>query len=304
MEYTIKEFAQKVADKVSEKMGEGFRVEVTEVDKNNGLVLQGLNIIKAGGNICPCIYVDRYFCRFKDGGIGLDEIAEDVICTYKENDLDSNFDTTFFTDFSIARTNLRCRLINTERNSKILSELPHREYLDLSLIYCVEYGNCEKGIASIRVTNHHMEMWGVKESDLYQIAMENMKNADDGLFENMAQMLACIMEISPCAELEDCECFLYVLTNKNKLNGAVQMLNENMMERVAEKIGRDFAIIPSSLHEVLVVPMSEGQEEADFYEGLRDMVKEVNDNEVAETEILSYHVYRYYRESGTTVIAA
>lgn len=304
MEYTVKNFAEEVADKVSEMMGEDFHVEINPVDKNNGIVLQGLNIRKAGVNICPCIYLDRYFEEYKRGGMGLHEIAEDVIAVYKENDGACDFDITRFTNFANARTNLRCRLVNTERNSKLLSESPHREYLDLSLLYFVEYPDCQNGLASIRVMNHHMKSWGVSEDELYQIAMENMKKADDGLFVNMAQMMAYTMDIEPCAELEDCNCFMYVLTNERKLNGAVQILNDNMMKRVADKIGRDFAIIPSSLHEVLIIPMSSRREEEEFYTELKDMVKQVNDTAVSDTEILSYSVYRYDGESGEIEIAA
>ena len=66
-------------------------------------------------------------------------------------------------------------------------------------------------------------------------------------------------------------------------------------------LGKDLMIIPSSVHEVLLIP-SEGHEtEADT---LRQMVREVNDTQLALNEILSYHVYRYSHQTGKIAIAA
>lgn len=49
---------------------------------------------------------------------------------------------------------------------------------------------------------------------------------------------------------------------------------------------------------MIAVPVS-----AQGLEELREMVKEVNDNQLAPEEILGYEVYRYNRETGEVEVA-
>ena len=86
---------------------------------------------------------------------------------------------------------------------------------------------------------------------------------------------------------------MFVLTNELKLNGAAAILDTDLMLEIFEKIG-EFYILPSSIHEVLIVPMSSNMQADD----LRAMVKEVNDSQVAPEDRLSYEVYTYNSEDG------
>ena len=78
------------------------------------------------------------------------------------------------------------------------------------------------------------------------------------------------------------------MTNKRRKYGASILLFEDELAAVAEKMHGDFYILPSSVHEVLAVPedLMKDQE-------LKEMVKNINDSEVAEEEILSYTIYKY-----------
>lgn len=91
---------------------------------------------------------------------------------------------------------------------------------------------------------------------------------------------------------------MYVLTNARKLHGANIMLYKEYLEIAAEKMNGDFYIIPSSIHELIAVPVS-----AQGLEELREMVKAANDNQLAPEEILGYEVYRYNRETGEVEVA-
>ena len=82
---------------------------------------------------------------------------------------------------------------------------------------------------------------------------------------------------------------LFVLTNNQKLNGAAALLDEKMMEQIAERVGNDFYILPSSVHEVLIVPKEAGMD----FKDLEAMVQEVNATQVAPQDKLSDHVYQY-----------
>ena len=67
---------------------------------------------------------------------------------------------------------------------------------------------------------------------------------------------------------------------------------------IAEELDEDICILPSSIHECLIMPVND---ETDFAE-LRRIVKKVNDTEVSETEILSYNIYRFSRVRGVMSI--
>ena len=100
-----------------------------------------------------------------------------------------------------------------------------------------------------------------------------------------------------CEEMMPPEDRMYILTNIYKVNGASMLLDSDMMQKVMEEVGSDFFILPSSIHEVLIVPADSGMKSSD----LETMVREVNDTEVSDTEILSYHVYRYSMENGIQI---
>ena len=266
----IKEFSTEIADRVAKEMGHEYVMHITEVPKNNGIVLHGLNILNRQVNLSPCIYLEYYHEKYEHGAMAMDAIVE--------------------------------RLINTEKNEELLKTLPHREFLDLSLIYTVNYP-CEKtgGMGSIRVTHDHVKMWKVDEEELFRQTKENMERYDESSLENLQNLLGEMIGTNETVFNDEEMIPMYILTNKEKLNGAVQMMNEGVLKATAEMLGKDIMIIPSSVHEVLLIP-SEGHEtEADT---LRQMVREVNDTQLALNEILSYHVYRYSHQTGKIAIAA
>lgn len=92
---------------------------------------------------------------------------------------------------------------------------------------------------------------------------------------------------------------MFVLSNKRKINGASIILYNEQLAQLSEKLNDDLLIMPSSIHEVLVVPAS-SMNATD----LKQMVREVNDTEVSEQEILGYSVYRYNRKTGAVEVAA
>lgn len=89
-----------------------------------------------------------------------------------------------------------------------------------------------------------------------------------------------------------------VVTNQGLLDGAGSILLPSVQKRMEQKYGSCFAILPSSRHEVLVAPLTDGVQEAIFYQ---KMVKEVNETQVSPEDFLSDHVYVYRNGNFTTV---
>ena len=296
----IIEFTEEVAELLAEKFGGGCRVKAVEMLKNNGVVWHGVNISEEGRRICPCVYVDGYYDGYENGCLQMEDIVEDIIENSRECG-DDDFDVTLFEEYGKAEPRLRGKLVNTEKNREMLKDMPHREFLDLSLIYYVEICmNCG-GLGNILVKTEYMERWGREEEELYRAVVKNMDS--DGKVRKLMDLVAQIMGVEePLNEVgEGVE--LYVLTNEKRANGAVYMMNKRLLKEAFRIIGKDFLILPSSVHEVLLAPVEEENYE-DRLAKIAQMVQEVNNTQLEETEILSYHVYRYYADTEEVAIVA
>jgi hypothetical protein len=297
----INNFSQTILEGVCKELGPEYAVSIVEVPKNNGIILRGLNILNRQVNISPCIYLDGYFEKYTHGETGMDDVVDDIIRTYREYAPKNGWDTDRFTDYDRAKENLYGRLVNTEKNAELLKNVPHRDFLDLSLIYSVDIA-CDESdrIGSIMVTNDHAKMWNVDEEQLFRQAEANMERPDEIRLEDLAETVEKITgESLPFPDGDQIP--MYILTNRHKVNGAAVMMSSKALQMASRILGQDFVIIPSSVHETLIIPVSEVTEDMG---AIAEMVQKVNDTQLSLNEILSYHVYRYDHETGSVSIAA
>ena len=295
-----KEFTEKIAGMVKSRLGSA-EIHVRNATKNNGVHLTGLAIQEEGCNISPCIYLEGFYSEYENGDKDLETIAGEIISIHCRNRAIHNFDVSMFTDYRRTCPMLRGRLINTERNAEFLKDVPHREVFDLSLVYYVEIphpGRQDAG--SILVQDGHMQLWEVKEQELYHQTMKNMEETDRASILNMADIFADMPGFLP-GNLPEEDVPMYILTNQRRWNGAVQMLNKKALEDVGVLFAADYYILPSSIHETILVP---AWEQTGTARDLVQIVQEVNHTEVLPEEILSSHVYRYCVDSGQVYIAA
>ena len=80
---------------------------------------------------------------------------------------------------------------------------------------------------------------------------------------------------------------MYVLTNSSTMFGATKICDKFALRNIASVIGDDFLIIPSSIHEVIVLPYDKTMDPGD----IDAMIREVNETQVSEQDRLSDHVY-------------
>ena len=134
---------------------------------------------------------------------------------------------------------------------------------------------------------------------LFKIAVENLEKAECGTFISMNQVLASLTGDNELLENADGipEDGMFILTNKNKVNGAGMVLDKHMMKSVIEKVGENFYMLPSSIHEWIIVPDKMEMNTED----LETMVREVNATQLQEEEILGNHVYHYTIENGLKI---
>lgn len=175
-------------------------------------------------------------------------------------------------------------------------------WCDLAVKYSVSLPNfSEDAQGSIRVSNQMMETYDIEKEELIEACNRNMEQqvAMMSLKEQMAELLG--MDTSEMPDFGEEERGLpeiTVITNKSLLDGAGSILLPSVQKRLERNYGSCFAVLPSSRHEVLVTPLTNGVQEAIFYQ---HMVKEVNETQVDPEDFLSDHVYVYRNGNFTTV---
>lgn len=294
----LQDFIKEVEQRIKQKLGDDYGVETRVIHKINNQTLHGIQIRQGGQKIIPCIYIDEYYEKYRKGDDTIEETADSIICTYRESTVTNSFDLSVFTDYSKACTRLHGRLLSREMNEAILTDYPYREFLDFVLLYFVEYDGFSDGAtASIGISNQQLDVWGVTEEDLFEQMKKNMYADNDGELNSMSDIMQKYgMELEKEISAENP---MYVLTNKKHLYGAVQILNDDMLKCAEEVLHGDFYILPSSIHETILIPKGEVPAEE-----LGKMVYEVNELTVQEKERLSYHVYEYDSVTGQIAIAA
>ena len=304
---TMEAFAGTIKSAMEAYFGEGVRVSVQKVTKNNGLILTGLTIMDKTSNLAPTIYLDGYFNDYNCGE-PMSDICRRILKVYEESKVTDNFDVTMVTDFGRARNRICCKLVNAERNAELLTDAPHVLIEDLAMVFYILATRDEFGTGTITVRNNILKMWDITTDQLYQLALENTQRLFRGrvssMLNVMTEILADKLDEESSSEFfdmmaDDMAIPMFVATNTSKLNGAVVMLYDNLMKKFAEKVGGSFYILPSSVHETLFIPCSDDMD----IEYLRDMVRTVNATEVSEEEYLSDNVYLYDADTDSFEIA-
>ncbi len=285
-------FKQYVADHIKEFLPQDYNVHeisITEQRKNNNVIWDALSI-KGDRNIIPAIYLEPYYQAYTEG-VKMDAILQKIADIYmKSMEQVGKFSADEF-QYEKVKNGIFVVVQNAEMNRELLEKVPHEIRDDLALLYRVnvELSNGEKG--SVLIHNTHLESWGIDEKTLKEVAWNNMHDFYPPEFSTMSNVLSSAGYDEILEGVEFVE--MYVLSNKEKQYGAAYMFDTEVMSRIAEEIGGDIVVIPSSIHESILLKK---QGDTDF-DILREMVKEVNCTQLHPTEILSDEVYQYSRDA-------
>lgn len=301
----LKDFSEKVRKGVCDFLGDGTEAELKEVVKNNGVVYQAIIIMGKETVAAPTIYLDPFFSEYERGK-SLGEVVREVCRIYEENRIEDEISFDFFRDYESVRGRIFQKIINYEKNKEILEEVPHIRFLDLAVVCYYAYMNDYLGRGSVQITTEHLDMWGISQEQLFADARENTANKLGPELRDMQEMvwemLSANLERIDKDQIEDVlrhtvrEIPMYVMTLRGKYFGAVCICFPEWLQAFADKFGKNVFILPSSIHELILIP-DIGREEPDF---LKSMVCEVNREHVSEEERLSDQVY-YYRLSDQSV---
>lgn len=321
MEYN--EFLSYIKDSIQSIIGEERQVNIHKIIKNNDVELDGLTIMSKESNISPTIYLNDYYDEYTKGR-SIGDIVFDIYGLYEQQYQKVDFDLSFFTDFNKIKDRIMFKLINLNSNQKLLCEVPYLQFLDLAIVFycCIE--NDTLGDATVLIHTNHMKVWNVTPEDLFRYAKINTPRTLPPIITSMNDILHELLidklqNQYILEDLDEASCdisfddmakelinvitpndrpSMYILTNTHKVNGSSCLLYKDVLKSFSQKFNSDIIILPSSIHEVILIPHSD-----DLYpEQLNQMINDVNSKEVNDTDILSDHIYTYSLETDQILL--
>ena len=283
------EFQNQILQEAKDRMW-GVQVEIRPVEKLQGESYTGLSIQPNDSPMAATLNLDTVYNQMVDQGKSFQEVADDLITHAADIIVDMpKIDVNDITNYDQMKNTLVVQVIPTDRNAEMLADIPHKNIEDMSLVYRMQIDQNENGTSSVLITNAMLENYGVTVDQLHQDAMDAAVINNPATFRSMQEVLSDLMgmpaDLMPPMDGPQ----MYVASVENSLNGAGVIAYPDFMNQVAEQVGGDFFVLPSSVHEVLVVPDDGSIDRHD----LESMVREVNASEVLPKDQLSDNVYHY-----------
>lgn len=296
----FEEFVEEIIENMQKRVPENYLVQVQNICKNNDLKLTGLTIGDQNLNIYPTIYLEEFYKKYEEG-VSFETITDIIWNTYCQNAPKGNWDTSRFIEWRNVKDIICPKIINYAANRELLNSVPYRKVCDLAVVYYAVVDICENGVASILLRNEHLKLWGKTEADLYELALENYRRIFSITSRNLDHI---ILELMNCKEDisfdENTIVPMIVVTNNKKLNGAAAILFPDELQKIADKMGADLYILPSSVHEIILLSTDNTM----TVDELKETVRFVNSNELRQEEVLSNNVYLFNRHNPSIEIVS
>lgn len=285
------QFVEDVERTLYERGIENVNITVNHVDKMNDSY-DAMTVSTEGSNIAVFLHVENYYDALNEG-VDYQEIVDHATADINKriNEMPS-LDLDKLMDYQQVKERLSLEVVSAERNASVLETVPHKLMEDMAIVYRInlDINNSESG--TVLVNDSLMKMYGISGEQLHEDAVQNASIIKPFLIKGMSQVMMEMM--SP----EEAELFgigeasnelMYVATVPDKTKGAGVLAYDNFMEYAVEKLGGDFFVLPSSVHEILLVK-DDGEAK---YEDLKQMVEQVNETEVSPEDKLTDSVYHY-----------
>lgn len=312
------EFSRRLGARLSEKLIElDIKTEdfvFRRVEKANECY-DGLTVAKVGTNVGVNLNLNRLFEKYKENENfdGILNEAVNIVTTGLKNT--PNVDFSLVTDYERIKDLLTTEVISVENNESLLNSVPHKKFLDMAIVYRIVLSRDTNGRSTVLVTNVLFDNYNVSVEKLHEDAVASAQRTNPATIRGISEVLLDMIKskhnerVNVCDEydedeynddevveddMDDSEEFMYVATVPDKSCGACVMSYQDFFEQAAYTIGGDFYVLPSSIHEVLLVK-DNGFNDID---NLERMVREVNATEVDPEDKLTDSVYHYDSRDG------
>lgn len=287
-----KEFKETLKVNLEKHLAPHIEVYFDIVEKNNSTRKEVVTFLENGVNMMPAIHLKELYDDFeKDNNI--DRAVSFVLQTLDTKGSVNEVD--IIGNWPDVKDKIMIRLINYEWNRDKLQDVPYKRILDLAAVFQIRLHQDKCGEATMRITLPMLKRWGISKDELYETALTNLKQ-EPYLIKDMNHIIAEIL--NEAAEDTDEIDVQYVLTNQERMFGAAGLLRADLLKAFADKIGGNFYILPSSVHELIFTP----DNNTFSMEELTEMVSEINQIQVEEAERLSNNAYYYHRETGQIAV--
>lgn len=293
VEMSYSEFRETVYEQIKELLSETHTVSLTQKEQNNGTTAYGFTIQKIGESLCVAAYLEEAYLHFLNGR-SVSEIVEFLL-----EKIEIDFERVRKIRDSFEKINEQWRekifyhLVNLESNQKMLEGMPHKIFHDYAIVFRIMLDEDWEYETTFSVRDERMEEWGVTIEELWNEAYRNtVKNFP---------MEICTIE-QEVGDVEEKEVnpengIMHVLSNEKRYYGAGVILYEGLLEYIGSMLKSDYYLLPSSLHEWMIVP--KGIQSLTY---LQNMVCDVNRVGVMDAEILGTKVYLYDREQQKLIV--
>lgn len=258
--------------KTIETLAPNMEVTVNMIQKGKS-TLTGISI--GNGNVKPTVYMEGYKEMFEHEGYIV--VAKDMIELCEKAMGDISFNVDEIKTWKYAKGNLKV-CISPKGTNKDCIVYP---YLDLELYVRVTINNN----TSYKVKTEMLKTWGITSKGLLAKAM--LCTIPNYSANTIGMMMYKMTGDESCLKDQT-----IIATTKDECYGASIMYHKTGLKGIADELKDDLIIIPSSIHEVLILPASNFT-----LEQVTEMVREVNENEVSLEEILSDHAYIFHRDT-------
>lgn len=292
----FEEFMAWVKENITSKdWKETSQIEISVVKKNNGVSATGLFIRENGQDVSPILYLDDYYIHYQNGEL-LENVIRNIRADYDKKVQMAAVKIPNLQEFENIRGRVIYRLVNYEKNKEILEDCPHIRLYDLAITFRWVARIDDVGVSTSLITNKQVKEWGVSVNDLVLAARQNTPRLFPAQIIDMEEMLAGMVSFI----LYPSAIPMYILTNEQELNGASALLYGDILKDFANKKGADMYILPSSIHEVIMIPA----DRIDDPKKLSSMVHEANTTVVSTGDVLSDSVYYYDRKKDQILVKA
>lgn len=291
---SYEQFVTKIESNIKAHFNDGRKIYIHTAIKNNGKERKGITFVEEGVNVSPTIYLEEYYDRFSQGS-SIEKVTAQILELYHQVRFGHSWEGEFVQEYTNIKDRIIYHLINRQANQELLKEVPHVPFLDLSIVFYVLIEMDPEGerMATMLIRREHLNMWKTGEEEIYRAAKHNTERL---LPYEFATMYTVVEEMLDDEELKEAreqkEDSMYVLTNQMRNFGAAAILYRNRLQAVGLYLKENYYVLPSSVHEVIIVPESRAPEQKD----LCAIVSEINETQVKEEEVLSNHAYYYDRE--------
>lgn len=265
---------------ISALKARGYQAMPNDAIKN-GVHLSGI-VIESELNMSPCFYAEDYIDHYESS----EAIAEDIADYYEKHKTDLDIDTSILSDRDKIRDHLYVGMQKKSDEALVKRESEFdgiEEYLYIRI-------NTGKGLGIIKLREEMIKPLSLSQDEAWESALKNISKTGETVISSIGNMMK-EMTGFDYHEMNNLEYSMHILTNQSRSQGSAQILDKDAISRYFSFMPvkpKQLILIPSSIHEWLLIPTRDDNVDCDGY---NSMIGFVNEHYVDPIDRLGDHCY-------------